>query len=174
MMQMMLSSIICRLGLLLYIFTNLMTQKEKIIADLREAMKSGQTEKRDTLRLIDSAIKNVEIEKQKRETGLNDEEVLEVISKAVKQRQDSIRQFEAGGRSDLAEKEKVELEILMPYLPAQLSEDEMKAIINEVIVATSAAGIAELGKVMGQAMSKMKGQADGNVVRELAKQILEK
>lgn len=151
-----------------------MTQKEKIAADLKEAMKAGDTLKRDTLRLIDSAIKNAEIEKQKRETGLSDEEVLDVISKAVKQRLDSIRQFEEGGRADLAEKEKVELEILKPYLPEQLSEDEIKSIISEVISAMGANGLADLGKVMGQAMSKMKGKADGNIVRELTKEMLEK
>lgn len=151
-----------------------MTQKEKISTDLKTAMKAGDTLRRDTLRLIDSAIKNTEIEKQKRETGLSDEEVLEVISKAVKQRLDSIRQFEEGGRTDLAEKEKVELEILLPYLPEQLSEDEMKKIIAEVVVSTGATTVADLGKVMGQAMAKMKGKADGNAVRELAKEMLEK
>lgn len=151
-----------------------MTQKEQILADLKEAMKAGDSVRRDTLRLIDSAIKNTEIEKQKRETGLSDEEVLEVIGKAVKQRQDSIRQFEEGGRADLAEKEKIELEILMPYLPAQLGREEIIALVQEVIVATGANGANDLGKVMGQAMAKMKGQADGNVVREIAKEILEK
>ncbi len=150
-----------------------MTIKEKILADLKEAMKSGQAKRRDTLRLLDSAVKNMEIEKQKRETGLSDEEVLEVIGRAVKQRQDSIRQFIDGGREDLAELEKEELEILMPYLPAQLSEQEMEAIVEEVIASSGATSVGDLGKVMGQAMAKMKGKADGTVVRELAKKILE-
>ncbi|HBU10402.1 MAG: hypothetical protein UR95_C0006G0150 [Parcubacteria group bacterium GW2011_GWC1_36_108] len=151
-----------------------MSLKEKIISDLKDAMKSGDSVRRDTLRLLDSAVKNLEIEKKKRETGLDDAEVLEVISRAVKQRQDSIRQFEDGGRPDLAEKEKIELEIIMPYLPAQLSEEAITAIVSEVIAQTKAAGVGDLGKVMGQAMSKMKGEADGNVVREIAKQLLEK
>ncbi|MEI7621811.1 MAG: GatB/YqeY domain-containing protein, partial [Candidatus Moraniibacteriota bacterium] len=103
-----------------------MSLKETITADLKTAMKAGDTLRRDTLRLIDSAIKNGEIEKQKRETGLSDEEVLEVLGRAVKQRQDSIRQFEAGGRPELAEQEKAELEIIMPYLPAQLSQAEIE------------------------------------------------
>ncbi|KKQ39540.1 MAG: hypothetical protein US57_C0011G0028 [Candidatus Moranbacteria bacterium GW2011_GWC2_37_73] len=141
-----------------------MSLKEKIISDLKDAMKSGDSVRRDTLRLLDSAVKNLEIEKKKRE----------VISRAVKQRQDSIRQFEDGGRPDLAEKEKIELEIIMPYLPAQLSEEAITAIVSEVIAQTKAAGVGDLGKVMGQAMSKMKGEADGNVVREIAKQLLEK
>jgi len=146
-----------------------MNLKEKISSDLKEAMKSGQAKRRDTLRLLDSAIKNVEIEKGKRETGLADEEVLEVISRAVKQRQDSIRQFEEGGRPDLAEIEKEELTILMPYLPEQLSEEAITEIVQEVISSAGAKSPADLGKVMGQIMGKVKGKADGNVVREIAK-----
>jgi uncharacterized protein YqeY len=149
-----------------------MTLKEKILADLKDAMRSGDTLRRDTLRLIDSVVKNTEIEKKKRETGLSDDEVLEVFSRAVKQRQDSIRQFEEGGRPDLAEKEKLELAILIPYLPAQLSEDKITAIIQEVITQVGAKNVSDLGKVMGLAMSKMKGEADGNVVREIASKLL--
>ncbi|EKE19136.1 MAG: hypothetical protein ACD_9C00124G0010 [uncultured bacterium] len=155
-----------------------MTLKEKILSDLKDAMRSGDALRRDTLRLIDSAIKNAEIERRsasrRSETGLNDEEILEVISRAVKQRQDSIRQFEEGGRQDLAEKEKQELEILIPYLPAQLSRENIAAVVEKIISQTGAQGVADLGKVMGQAMSKMKGEADGNVVREVAKELLEK
>jgi uncharacterized protein YqeY len=151
-----------------------MSLKEKISTDLKDAMRSGNNLLRDTLRLIDSAIKNSEIEKKKRETGLSDEEILEVISRAVKQRQDSIRQFEEGGRSDLAEKEKAELELLVPYLPAQLSNEAIAEVIKEVIAKSGATGVSDLGKVMGQAMAKMKGEADGNVVREIAKEMLEK
>lgn len=150
-----------------------MTLKEKIAEDLKLAMRSGDILLRDTLRLIDSAIKNAEIEKKKRDEGLNDEEVLDVISRAVKQRQDSIRQFEAGGRADLAEKEKKELDLLIPYLPAQLSREEITAAVNEIIARTNA-GSNDLGKVMGQAMAKLKGAADGNVVREIVKEMLEK
>lgn len=151
-----------------------MSLKEQIISDLKAAMKSGDSLRRDTLRLLDSAIKNSEIEKQKRETGLSDEEVLEVVARAVKQRQDSIRQFNDGGRSDLAEKEVVELDILMPYLPAQLSAEEITKNIEQIIAQLENATIADLGKIMGQAMAAMKGKADGNIVREIAKQILEK
>jgi uncharacterized protein YqeY len=151
---------------------NIMTLKQQIISDLKDAMKAGQAKKRDTLRMLDSAIKNTEIEKKKREEGLNDEEVLEVISKAVKQRQDSIRQFTEGGRADLAEGEKEELEILMPYLPAQLSEDEIRLAVREVISAMETASPAELGKIMGQVMVKVKGKADGNIVRAIVQEEL--
>lgn len=151
-----------------------MTLKEKIISDLKEAMKAGDTKKRDTLRLLDSAVKNTEIEKKKRETGLSDEEVLEVISRAVKQRQDSIKQFEEGGRPELAEGEKEELAILMPYLPEQLSEEKIRQVVEETIFQVEAKSSADLGKVMGSVMGKLKGQADGNLVRIIANEILSK
>lgn len=151
-----------------------MSLKEQIVSDLKTAMKAGDAVRRDTLRLLDSAIKNCEIEKKKRETGLSDEEILEVITRAVKQRQDSMRQFIDGGRPDLAEKEKIELDIIMPYLPAQLSEEEIREAVKAVIVETGAVDVSEIGKVMGQAMGKLKGKADGNVVREIVKNELEK
>jgi uncharacterized protein len=144
-----------------------MSLKEKLISDLKDAMKSGETLKRDTLRLLDSAIKNVEIEKQKREEGLSDEEVLEVISRAVKQRNDSIKQFIDGGRPELAEKEQAELDILKTYLPEQMSEDEIRVVVKEIISAAGIVSPADIGKIMGQAMGKMKGKADGNIVKKI-------
>jgi len=144
-----------------------MNLKEKIISDLKDAMKAGDVMKRDTLRLLDNAIKNTEIEKKKKETGLSDEEILEVLGRAVKQRQDSIRQFNDGGRPELAEKEQAELDIIIPYLPAQLSEDEIRVVVKTVIEETGAAGMSDIGKVMGQAMGKMKGKVDGNVVKKI-------
>jgi len=151
-----------------------MNLKEQLQADLIAAMKSGDTVRRDTLRMLDSAIKNVEIEKKKRETGLSEEEILEVVSRAVKQRQDSIQQFTQGGRPDLAEKEKVEMDILMVYLPQQLGEEDLRAIIAEVIKTSGATSAADIGKVMGAVMAKVKGKADGNVVRETALKLLAK
>jgi uncharacterized protein YqeY len=141
--------------------------KEKIISDLRDAMRSGENLKRDTLRLLDSAIKNTEIEKKKRETGLSEEEVLEVISRAVKQRNDSIKQFIDGGRPELAEKEQKELEILKTYLPEQMNEDEIRAVVKEIISAAGSVSPGDMGRIMGQAMGKMKGKADGNVVKKI-------
>lgn len=141
--------------------------KEKITSDLKEAMKSGDSFKRDTLRLIDSAIKNAEIEKKKREEGLSDEEVIEVLSRAVKQRNDSIKQYNDGGRPELAEKEQKELEIIKVYLPKQLSEDEIRAIVREIVSNAGTASAADMGKIMGQAMGKVKGKADGNVVKKI-------
>jgi uncharacterized protein YqeY len=144
-----------------------MNLKEKIISDLKDAMKAGDTTKRDTLRFLDSAIKNTEIEKKKKETGLNDEEILEVISRSVKQRNDSIKQYTDGGRPELADKEKAELEILKAYLPEQLSEDEIRAVVKEIISAAGTVSASDMGKIMGQAMGKLKGKADGNIVKKI-------
>jgi hypothetical protein len=140
---------------------------EKIKADLREAMKARDTEKRDVLRMIDSMIKNVEIEKGKREEGLSDEEIIEVMTRAVKQRKDSASQYISGGRSELAEKEQKEIDLIVGYLPEQLSEEEITKIVREVIAQTGATGGSDIGKVMGQIMGKVKGKADGNLVREI-------
>lgn len=140
---------------------------EKIKADLKEAMKSGDTAKRDVLRMVDSMIKNVEIEKGKRETGLSDEEIVEVTMRAVKQRKDSASQFIAGGRPELADKEQGEVDIISAYLPEQLSKEEILKIVTETISELGASGKGDMGKVMGAVMGKVKGKADGNLVKEV-------
>jgi hypothetical protein len=141
--------------------------KQKISEDLKSAMKSGDSFKRDVLRFLDSAVKNVEIEKKKRETGLTDEEIVEVIARLSKQRKDSMEQYEKGGRADLVEKEKKELEILMQYMPQQLSEDELRVIVKETISAVGATSASDTGKVMGAVMGKVKGKTDGNAVKKI-------
>lgn len=135
-------------------------------------MKAGDTARRDTLRMADSMIKNTEIEKMKKEEGLSDEEVIEVLSRAVKQRKDSISQYETGGRADLAEKEKGEIDILMEYLPKQMREEEVRQAVKEIIAQSGATSKAEIGKVMGMAMGRLKGQADGNLVKKIAEEEL--
>lgn len=146
--------------------------KQKIAEDLKAAMKAGETEKRDVLRMLDAMLKNVEIEKMKREEGLTDEESMEVISRAVKQRKDAITQYEAGGRPELAEKEKKEVEILMAYMPAQMSEEKVREAVAEIIATSGVTSKADIGKVMGQAMGKLKGQADGNLVKKIVEESL--
>jgi uncharacterized protein YqeY len=148
--------------------------KQKILDDLKIAMKAGDTTKRDTLRMLDSMVKNVEIEKQKREAGLSDEEVLDVIAKAVKQRRDASTQYLSGGRADLVEKENQEIEILSVYLPAQLADEVVRETVRTIIAQVGATSLADIGKVMGQAMGKLKGQADGNLVKRLAEEELGK
>lgn len=149
-----------------------MSLKTKIVSDLKEAMKSGDVMKRDTLRMLDAMIKNTEIEKMKKEEGLSDAEVVEVMSRAVKQRRDSEEQYKKGGRQDLADKEKKEIEIISAYLPEQLGEEKIREIVKNVISETGAASKADIGKVMGQAMGRLKGQADGNVVKKVAEELL--
>ncbi|MDH4330137.1 MAG: GatB/YqeY domain-containing protein [Candidatus Moranbacteria bacterium] len=149
-----------------------MSIKEKIRSDLKDAMKARETEKRDVLRMLDSSIKNAEIEKGKREEGLNDEEVIELVSRAIKQRKESSEQYKKGGREDLAEKEGSEIEFLSEYLPEQLSEDELRKIISDVISEVGATSKADMGKVMGATMGRVKGQADGNLVKKLLEEIL--
>jgi uncharacterized protein len=144
-----------------------MNLKEKINSDIKDAMRSGDTVKRDTLRFLDSAIKNTEIEKKKKEAGLSDEEVLEVVVRSVKQRNDSIHQYIDGGRPELADKEKAELEILKTYMPQQLSEDEIRKVIKEIISDAGTVSVSDMGKIMGQAMGKLKGKADGNIVKKI-------
>lgn len=149
-----------------------MNLKNKISDDLKNALKSGDNIKRDTLRMLDAAIKNSEIEKKKREEGLNDAEVQEIVARLVKQRKDSVEQYEKGGRQDLADKEKKEIEILLVYLPQQLNEEEIRKIIKEVIEKTGAASASDTGKVMGTAMEKLKGKADGQRVKKMVEEEL--
>lgn len=150
-----------------------MSLRQKITEDLKMAMKKGDALKRDTLRMLDAMIKNTEIEKMKKDTGLTEEEIIEVAGRAIKQRKDSVAQYETGGRPELAEKEKQEIEILSVYMPEQLGEDKIREVVKEVIAATGATSKSEMGKVMGLAMSKLKGQADGNVVKKIVEESLQ-
>lgn len=148
--------------------------KQKISDDLKTAMKSGDVLRRDTLRMLDSMIKNTEIEKRKREDGLTDEEIMEVVARAIKQRKDSVAQYEAGGRLELAEKETGEIAILSAYMPPQMSEEDVRAEIKRTIAETGASGKGETGKVMGAAMAKLKGKTDGQIVKKIVEEELGK
>ncbi len=140
-----------------------MTLRSEIQEKQYDAMKQGDADKLSILRLLMSAIKNEEIE-LKRE--LNDEETQAVVGRQVKQLNDSIKDFEAGGRSDLVEKTQKEVEVLKEYLPEQLSDEELESIIDKKITELSA-GPQDIGKVMGAVMKEAKGKADGNKVREI-------
>lgn len=146
--------------------------RKKILSEIKVAMKSGDTVKRDTLRMLDSMIKNVEIEKKKRKTGLSEEEIQEVIARAIKQRKDAINQYSAGDRSDLAQKEKDEIKILSVFAPRLLSEKEIKEIVEKAIVEIGATSSAELGQVMGAVMKRVKNRADGQIVRKIVQEKL--
>ena len=146
-----------------------MSLKERIQTELKEAMKAHDELKVSTLRLLNSSIKNKEIDERK---PLDDEGLLAILSTAAKQRRESIDQYEKGGRQDLADKEKAELAILQSYLPQQLSKDEVAAAIKETIAETGASGAKDMGKVMKALMPKVKGKADGKLVNELVKELL--
>lgn len=150
-----------------------MSLKQTIFADMKDAMKAGDAMKRDTLRMLDSMIKNTEIELKKREEGLSDSESLDVISRAIKQRRDACTQYADAGRPELAEKETAEIEILMAYMPEQLSEEAVTEVVLAVIAEMGATSKSDIGKVMGQAMAKLKGQVDGNLVKKIAESKLQ-
>lgn len=141
--------------------------EEKILNDYKEAMKSKDTLKSSVLSFLRADMINVAVAKKK--AKLDDSEVIPVIKKQIKQRQDSIEQFTKGGRTDMAEKEKKELEILKTYLPPELSAEEIMKIIEEVIASTGAQGSKDMGKVMKEVNAKIAGQADGKLVSDLVR-----
>lgn len=148
--------------------------KQKILDDLKQAMKERNQEKISVLRMLKSEIKNEEIAKMKKEEGLSCEEVVTVIQRMVKQRKDAAGQFEAGGRPELAAKERAEIKILEEYLPEQLSDDELKAVIQKTIDELGTSGPINMGKVMGVIMGQVRGRADGNRVKTIVCELLKK
>ena len=137
--------------------------------EMKAAMKSGDKRRLSTIRLILAAIKQREVDER---IELDDAQVLLVLDKMVKQRRDSVEQFEKAGRTELADQEKFEIGIIQEYLPAQLSEDEISAMITEAITATGAESMKDLGKVMGMLKPKLQGRADMGAVGGLIKQNL--
>jgi len=138
-----------------------MSLKERIQEDMKSAMRSGEKEKLANIRLILSAVKQREVDER---IVLDDTQVLAAIEKMVKQRKESIVQFEAGGRADLVAKESAELALLQAYLPEQLGEAELDALIAAAITATGAASIKDMGKVMAQVKAAAAGRADMGAV----------
>jgi len=143
--------------------------KEKILEEIKTAMKAKDELRLSTLRMLHAAIKNAEIEKQKE---LTDDDVIATIRTMVKQYRDALADFTAAGREDLAEKQKSEIAILEAYLPPSMPEEEVEAIVKSVIDEMGATA-SDLGKVMGAAMKKVAGRADGNTVRTLAQKLLQ-
>lgn len=146
--------------------------KDKLQQELRESMLAKNAEKTSVLRLIISAIGYYEINKGGAGYRATDEDVLSVIGTQVKQRKDSIEQYTNAGRPELAEKEKAELDLLSVYLPEQMGEEEVAKLVDEAVAQTGATTIADIGKVMGALMPKVKGKADGGLVSTLVKQKL--
>ncbi len=149
-----------------------MTLKEQILKDFMTAFKAKDMVTKNTLSMVKSEISNAEIDLGSREEGLSDEDTLKVLKKMVKQRKDSIKQFEDGGNKEMAESEREELEVLEKYLPEQMSAEDIKVKVEEVIKKVGAEGPSDLGKVMGATMKELGAEADGNVVREVASELL--
>lgn len=146
--------------------------KQKLQEELKQSMLAKDELKTSVLRMLLSAINYYEIQKGGAGYEATEEDVLSVIGTQAKQRKDSIEQFTNAKRDDLVGKEQKELEMLIAYLPAQMSEDEVSKLVDEAIAQTGAASIADLGKVMGALMPKTKGKADGALVSNLVKQKL--
>ncbi|MEK7092750.1 MAG: GatB/YqeY domain-containing protein [Patescibacteria group bacterium] len=146
--------------------------KQQLRDEMTKSMLAKDALKTSVLRMLVSALNYYEIQKGGAGYEASDEDVLAVIQKEVKQRHDSIEQFNNAGRKELAEKEQKELTILQAYLPAQMSEDEVKKLVLEAIVTTGATTVSDMGKVMGALMPKIKGKADGNLVSRLVKETL--
>ncbi len=138
-----------------------MTLKERITEDMKAAMRASDKERLLTIRMVQAAIKQREVDER---IVLDDAQVIAVLEKMVKQRRESIVAFEQGGRADLADKEKTEITLLQAYLPAQLSAVEVDALIKEAIATTGATSMKDMGKVMGAVKAKAAGRADMGAV----------
>ena len=141
--------------------------EENILNDYRSAMKAGDKLKSSVLSFLRADMMNVAVSKKK--VSLDDSEAITVIKKQIKQRQDSIEQFTKGERLEMAEKEKKELEILKTYLPPEISNDELKKIIEEAVTATEARGMKDMGKVMKEVNALVAGKADGKLISEMVR-----
>jgi len=159
--------------------------KERIQIDVKEALKAGDALKRTALGMIMSAIKNKELEKRSKlsktesDTAkleelsmLSDEEVIEVLSSEIKKRRESAEIYEKGGRPELAEAEKKEIDFLMAYMPEQMSEDQIREEVKRTISEVGASSIKDMGKAIGAVMAKIKGKADGQIVSRIVKEEL--
>lgn len=147
-----------------------MSLKDQIQKDLIENMKAKNEAAVGAIRMLKTAIMKFETAGEAKIA--NDEEIIQLVNKEIKQRKDSIEQFEKGNRPELAAKEKAEMAFLEKYMPAQMSEDEIKAVIKEGMAATGASTKADLGKLMGAIMPKVKGKADGGLVNRLVQSML--
>jgi uncharacterized protein len=147
-----------------------MSIKERILDDLKAAMKAKEADKLRVLRSLKSKILEKEISERKGgESTLSDEQIVEVLMKAAKQRKESIDQFEQGGRDDLAENEKRELSVIEAYLPEMMDEEQVRSAVKQQIEAMGATSMADMGKVMGALMGKLKGKADGSLISRIVK-----
>ena len=146
-----------------------MSLKEQLKEDLKTAMREKDVVKRDSIRAINTMIKQIEVDERK---DLNDEDVIKLIQKGIKQREESISQYKAASRDDLVALEQAQVDIFMLYLPAQISEEELEAGMKEIISQVGATSMKDIGKVMGNATKRFAGVADGKRINEMVKKLL--
>ena len=146
-----------------------MSLEERLVEEMKQAMKANDKLRLSTIRMIRSGLKNKEIELRKK---LEDEDILKVIQVMVRKGEESVEQFQTGGRTDLVEKEKKEIEILKSFLPQPLGQDEILKIIDQSIQETQASSSKDIGKVMKSVMPKIGGKADGKLINQLVKERL--
>lgn len=146
-----------------------MSIKEQIMEDFKDAMKDQDKQRKNTLKMLKSEIRNEEIEQG---GDLSDDEVRSILAKQAKNHEESIEQYEDGDREDLAEKEKTQLEIVKSYLPDEMSPDELEQLVDEVIDEVGASDMSDMGDVMDEIMPKVRGRADGSQVNELVRKQL--
>ena len=146
-----------------------MSLEERLVEEMKQAMRSSDKLRLSTIRMIRSASKNKEIELRKK---LDDEDILRVIQGMVRKGEESVEQFQAGGRTDLVEKEQTEIEILKSFLPQPVSQEEILRVIDQSIEETQASSLKDLGKVMKSVMPKLGGKADGKLINQLVRERL--
>ncbi|PHS58269.1 MAG: glutamyl-tRNA amidotransferase [Sulfurimonas sp.] len=146
-----------------------MNLREKINQEIKNAMKAKETKKRDALRLLSSAFKQIEVDERK---DLNDDDVIKIIQTQVKKGKDSASQYKDAGRDDLMQIELDEIAFYEPYLPAQLSDDELSDVIKSIITKVGASTMKDMGKVMGTASKDLAGKADGKRINQCVKELL--
>ena len=146
-----------------------MALKEKLAQDLKDAMRDKDVVRKNVVQLIRSSV--LQVEKDNKIT-LDDDGILDVIAKQLKQRRDSLPDYEKSGREDLISQLKTEMAILMEYLPAQLTHEELEVIVKEAVDATGATSMKDMGKVMAAVMPKTKGRADGKEINSIARELL--
>eukprot|EP01156_Anaeramoeba_ignava_P002569 Anaeramoba_ignava/a218759_57.p3 GENE.a218759_57~~a218759_57.p3 ORF type:complete len:148 (-),score=30.96 a218759_57:1909-2352(-) len=146
-----------------------MNLKEQLKADLKEAMRAKEIEKRDSIRAINTMIKQVEVDQR---IELDDTEIIKLIQRGIKQREEAIAQYKEAGRDDLSQKEQQQIDIFSLYLPKQLSDEELEAVIKQIIEEVGATSMKDMGKIMNPAKEKIGGSADGKRINETVKKIL--
>jgi len=147
-----------------------MSLKEQFKNDLKEAMRTKEILKRDTIRSINTMIKQIEVDERKE---LHDEDIIALMQKAIRQRNEALEQYQSAGREDLVAKEQGEIDIINLYMPRQLSDAELEEALRAIIASVGAASIKDIGKVMGAAKTQIGSQADGKRINETVKKILE-